>query len=185
MEYKLDKIGRKLFLFYCTECGTELYIRADYVAKHKKLCRSCFKKSNWADPENRARYMKTFVYRQPKPFKLPYGESSFNLLYRSYERGAINRNLEFNLTKDEFREITSKNCEYCGAPPLQKSPHKNIRINGHYIHNGIDRKDPSVGYTVDNCVASCSKCNYAKQSLSFDDFIQHIIKIYNNIVATK
>ena len=50
--------------------------------------------------------------------------------------------------------------------------------------NGVDRIDSSLGYTIDNCVACCDKCNYAKHDLSTEDFKEWIIKIYNNLICS-
>ena len=49
------------------------------------------------------------------------------------------------------------------------------------MRNGIDRIDSSKGYSVDNCVPCCAKCNYAKHDLSIDDFKNHIEKIYKHL----
>lgn len=38
-------------------------------------------------------------------------------IYRDYKRGAIKRNLSFNLNLDEFINIVEQNCFYCGSTP--------------------------------------------------------------------
>jgi 5-methylcytosine-specific restriction endonuclease McrA len=37
-------------------------------------------------------------------------------------------------------------------------------------HNGIDRKNNSLEYTLENCVPCCRQCNFAKQGLSEIEF---------------
>ena len=37
--------------------------------------------------------------------------------------------------------------------------------------NGIDRLDPNVGYTKDNCVACCYEVNRAKSNMGYDEFM--------------
>lgn len=44
--------------------------------------------------------------------------------------------------------------------------------------NGIDRKDSSKGYTIDNCVPCCTECNTMKSDLPLDVFYNRIDKIY-------
>lgn len=106
----------------------------------------------------------------PRWNKLPEGEASFNNLYKVYLLSAAKRNLEFALTKEQVRKLTKENCHYCGSKPLglHKATH---RINGNYIYNGIDRIDNNKGYTIDNVVACCQDCNYAKGTKTRKEFL--------------
>lgn len=36
--------------------------------------------------------------------------------------------------------------------------------------NGIDRVDNTKGYSVENCVAACRRCNVAKADMAPDQF---------------
>ena len=103
---------------------------------------------------------------------LPSGESAFNLLYANYKMQARKRknSVPFELTKEQFAVITKGNCVYCGTPPAQI--YGNASCNGHYIYNGIDRQDNSLGYLVDNCVAACGQCNIMKSDFSVAEFLQ-------------
>ena len=113
--------------------------------------------------------------------KLPEGEAIKNALYRAYKYSAKSRSLDFSLSKESFLEIINKKCFYCGEKP---STYKySISGNGSYIlYNGIDRVNSTIGYTDENTVPSCSKCNYAKGSLSSKDFLTLIERIYNHSV---
>lgn len=108
--------------------------------------------------------------------KLPHGEASMNAMINTYKRGAKERNLEFSLTRQEFRALTSSNCWYCGSPPA--SLWKQKRTNGPYLNNGIDRKDNNIGYTTENSVPCCTDCNFMKSSRSYEDFLKKIKEIY-------
>ena len=109
---------------------------------------------------------------------LPPGESSFNYLYSYYTRNALKRELEFSLTKEEFRSFTQKNCFYCGKPPAMRVKRDSTgKTNGAYIHNGIDRLDSAIGYTFENCVACCKICNRAKCDLELKEFMDWIVGI--------
>ena len=54
---------------------------------------------------------------------------------------------------------------------------------GRYIYNGVDRKDNNLGYTIDNCVPCCHRCNSMKSNLSYQNFIQHISNIYKTTMG--
>jgi hypothetical protein len=84
--------------------------------------------------------------------------------YRRYLNRANKRGLVFELTVLEFDFIRSKPCVFCGV---------NSKI-------GIDRRDSSDGYTLDNCQPACGTCNMMKFTLEEENFLRHINKIYNH-----
>ena len=77
--------------------------------------------------------------------------------YKAKERGH-----KFELSFDEYQDIISQPCAYCGT---------------HEKKNGIDQIVPSAGYTLYNCAPCCSTCNYMKRCLSVNEFFEHISKI--------
>ena len=87
--------------------------------------------------------------------------------YNIYKKGAKKRGLDFTLSKEEFYDLTSKPCEYCGE--LQQ-------------YNGIDRIDSTKGYNKNNCVPCCEMCNKMKLDYSKENFINHIEKIYKHTI---
>lgn len=93
-------------------------------------------------------------------------------LMRSYYKGAIKRNLCFELSREEFEILILKNCYYCDDPPSLR-----LINNTPLICNGIDRVDNSIGYLIENCVPACKICNVMKSSKNRDDFINHCRKI--------
>lgn len=119
--------------------------------------------------------------------KFPPGAAASKCLYGQYRRGAKSRGLDFQLTLDEFRQITQKECFYCGSIPNQrarylfsKGPKKGqLRVNGEYVYNGIDRIQNSIGYTKENSRPCCFQCNLAKSTYSEQEFINWIKKVYN------
>jgi hypothetical protein len=114
--------------------------------------------------------------------RLGYGESAFNRLYNTYLRRATGRKMSFEFTKEEFKDITSRNCYYCGRRPSQKAVKKDrARVFGEYVYNGIDRIDSSIGYTKKNSLPCCGRCNVAKNNMSFEEFIKLINDIYFNL----
>ena len=108
------------------------------------------------------------------------GESGLNVLYNSYIDNAKKRSLIFNLTKEQFKTITQKDCHYCKIKPIQvvttsksKSTKRNIE-HSKYFYNGIDRVDNNVGYELYNCVSCCSICNRSKHIMSYQEFMSYI-----------
>ena len=110
---------------------------------------------------------------------LPYGQASFNRMIRTYRRHAKDRNISFDLSEDDIRNLTQQNCYYCNAEPNQTIKSKDC--NGDYIYNGIDRLDSSLGYTIQNSVPCCGKCNAMKMAMSFSDFKSQILTIVKNM----
>jgi len=82
--------------------------------------------------------------------------------YVAYRNRAKQDNRKFKLSEEEFHQITSHNCFFCGMP------HEKM---------GIDRLDSSKGYIAENCVPCCKYCNYMKRERSTLEFIRHCIKI--------
>lgn len=81
--------------------------------------------------------------------------------------------------EDVFNFIFEK-CHYCGENPSLHSP---VTVDGKRIkspvpRNGIDRKYSDIGYFKDNCVTCCTRCNYMKREIGYDDFIS-LIKTIN------
>ena len=113
----------------------------------------------------------------------PKGQNGRRRLYTSYKRQAKKRGYEFTLTSEEFHHLTSQICRYCGAEPSSVSiAHYNRSEasidNEKYVYNGLDRKDNSKGYQLDNVVPCCKWCNIAKRERSYDDYIAWIKRSY-------
>jgi hypothetical protein len=107
------------------------------------------------------------------------GEASFNNTWWSYQRSAKYRGLEFNLSREEFRTITQKKCHFCNKEPSQWN--KKGNTFGFYVHNGIDRMDNNKGYTIDNCVPCCARCNRMKMDMTYDEFIEQMKAILKHL----
>lgn len=106
-------------------------------------------------------------------------------LFNQCIRGAKIRKHQFNLTFDNFINIITNNCHYCGEPPT-KPTSKILISRGHvneppFYYNGIDRIDSKIGYDINNCVPCCSSCNYMKHTASQDEFLNQIGKIYKHL----
>lgn len=114
----------------------------------------------------------------------PQGEAGLLELFANYKKEcAKKRGHVFNLTLSEFKNITSSPCHYCGVFPYKyvrgKSPSMRKHLNewGNYIYNGVDQKVPGRGYTIDNVLPACEKCNFAKRDYSYEEFIIYLERI--------
>ena len=99
--------------------------------------------------------------------------SNVNMYFEVYKKDAFIKNINFELTKEQFINIVNKECYYCGI----------IQEKG---FNGIDKKDCYDGYILDNCVSCCEMCNFMKGTLSINVFIKKIehILTYHNIIES-
>ena len=107
------------------------------------------------------------------------GLSSMRGLINSYKNGAKKRKIEYELTEEQFREITKKDCYYCGAKANGMIKYK--ECNGYYIYNGIDRIDNNRGYTIDNVVPCCKHCNRSKYKRTLSEYKDWIKRSYYKI----
>lgn len=108
-------------------------------------------------------------------------------LYNSYRFNAHKRKLCFDINREQFFKITKGNCFYCNKHPSNifnlKVKTKNKIAN--YTYNGIDRINNDKGYTPDNIVSCCTRCNTMKMDMNINDSKMTIKKIYDNLNLQK
>lgn len=147
--------GKVNYLVQC-DCGDLRWVRSDILKKNKWGCRACAKELS----------------------RKKFGEEhSISAAWKSLIGNARNRGISVEITKDEFAQIAKMNCFYCGEEPVEKVYYDQPSWSTPARLNGIDRVDNSVGYTLDNIVASCYICNRGKMDLSLEDFKAWIIKL--------
>lgn len=96
---------------------------------------------------------------------LPDHMAAKNNIYSNYKKAAKKRGYEFLLSKEEFIELISGACHYCGtigSLASSAAAHKDFR------HNGVDRVDNSIGYLKENTVSCCAACNRSKGVLGLE-----------------
>ncbi len=146
-----SKHNRRHWLCICT-CGKQTCVRESTLIHRKVTSCGCV----------RTKRVKGIINcKQP-------GESANNTHRTQYITGARSRGLSFDLTRAEFRAITSCDCHYCGSPPVLL---KRQGFDGNHKANGVDRKSSADGYNVANCVACCWRCNKAKGNMGYDEFL--------------
>ena len=125
---------------------------------------------------------------KPKIIELPksYLLSSIKSVYKYY----IENSGKMEIDLQTFYSFSQNECFYCGIKNFnchnvylkKKSTTQKAKNGANFYYNGIDRIDNSKDHSIDNIVPCCKNCNYAKNNLSFDDFIEWIkrIKEYQN-----
>ncbi len=154
--------GRRRGGWLCKcDCGNECVVKtANLTTGNTKSC-GCYRVQ-----QGKTRCIDIPTFNNKKEF----GANAFNRLWLTYRNNATARNLDFLLTQDEFKNLTSQPCHYCGRLAIQVAKSE----NGYYFYNGIDRIDNSRGYQLDNCVPCCGQCNWAKKDLTYDEFLSWI-----------
>lgn len=142
---KLGKMNRALYLAKCN-CGNDFEIVYDQFKRGDKISCGC---------------------RRGAKFGL--SSKTLGNHYSNYKKGAKQRKYSFDLTIEEFKDLVTDKCAYCGENPVLNL--KTIDKEKCYVFNGIDRVNSNFGYSVDNCVSCCSKCNYAKRSMTIKEFL--------------
>jgi hypothetical protein len=99
----------------------------------------------------------------------------YEIIYKQYKNAAGYRNLDFNLSIDEFTKIIIQNCFYCGDKPIYKRDYLLSKDDVKYV--GVDRINSQEGYSPKNCVPCCKLCNLAKNNTPPEIWLEWIYKI--------
>jgi hypothetical protein len=112
------------------------------------------------------------------------------VVYNNYKLASKRKNRAFELSLEEFKDLCQKPCHYCEAEP--RDHNRYVRTDGTNVAktsdftanrswiktNGIDRKNNSIGYVLENCLPCCTSCNLMKGTLDYHDFIARCGTIY-------
>lgn len=147
---------RQLTPDICLGCGiTMLEPTEGFRHDTVKRCKECYIKLRETE-EKREREERDYNKER---------KANITKHYDEYVRGAMKKNLQFNLTAEQFITLVNSHCYYCDE-------YDETRVIG------IDRVDSDDGYLIDNVVPCCSTCNFMKSDLEKADFLNHICKIY-------
>lgn len=86
------------------------------------------------------------------------------------KRLAKRRNILWEISDEMAIKLFKEECHYCNLP---------ARLD---YCNGIDRVDNNKGYIVNNVVPCCQACNYMKNTMNKQNFIQQIRCIYEHCI---
>lgn len=169
------RAGRRARLWHLRcDCGNEYEAETTNLRNGDVRSCGCLAKETFAQNAK--------LYAIPANTKAP-GVAAFNCLIAVYKNNARTRGLEWKLSEDEVRGLVFANCYYCGQEPsrLQRRNQTRGRTSGTAILvGGIDRLNPLLGYTPENCVPCCFPCNSAKSTLSEEEFLALVARIYKH-----
>jgi len=153
--------GFPYWWFSCS-CGKEVLLNAYRVIRGGSKSCGCLRREKASSRKGIPR---------------PSSDGGKRSLFSRYKCRAHDRQIEFSLSYDQFCALVSTPCSYCGKmrPISPNSQNRNILLSG------IDRVDSDVGYTVENCVPSCTPCNMAKNSMSTAAFKQWVSDVYSHL----
>ena len=123
--------------------------------------------------------------------RLDPGERTFKYIEYTYKKNSRVKKgiISYDLTTEYFRNIIQQNCFWCDSFPSPSNVYykrdgtrskMGVHVTKecadlHWINvNGIDRVDSNRGYVIDNCVPSCSNCNYAKLDMNIYEWCSYI-----------
>jgi hypothetical protein len=154
---RVDNINYRVYYLCRCDCGREITTRITSLRSRAiPTCPSC---------------AATKVSTSTEYLKMTSGQK---YLHATYVNSAKIRGFLFDLTLTQFIGLTSDVCHYCGIPPQQL---KSSNGEPPYIYNGIDRIDNNIGYVINNCVTCCKICNYAKRTMSYNEWMSYIKRL--------
>lgn len=97
-------------------------------------------------------------------------DKAYDKIFDEYRHRAARKGMKWELSKSTCIILFSSLCYYCGSKP------NNSRFIdsdlARFRYNGIDRVISHIGYTIDNVVSCCSRCNRAKLKTDGRRFIR-------------
>ena len=148
------------------ECGVFLKVNKEDLVSGKKVnCGSSNHSPRKGRKFGKIKKTEDYVYINKRI------KSRYNLLLHGRKNGKC----DIHLSLSEYQTLAqNKYCHYCGEiiEWLGKS-------NAYYL----DRKDNNVGYSFDNCVVCCSRCNMAKGNrFTYQEWLEigNTIKYWKN-----
>jgi hypothetical protein len=152
------------------DCGNTVYVRVGLLTSGNTKSCGCLAKD-----------VRDYHREQHnKNRRLSSGESTCRSVYNEYRISARRRKIHWALSLDEFRDLVTQPCRYCGIEPLSVRVQKGYY--GEFVFNGVDRADNNIGYIVQNCVPCCTTCNVAKATMIQVDFLSWVSRVYNHSV---
>jgi hypothetical protein len=167
------KDNRNFHLWNCKcDCGnTKVVVGSNLSSGKSKSC-GCLKIEFLAKKGNQ---FGLYEDRQDAMLKVQYSH------LKRRNNKMIGKIIDF----ENFIVLSKSECKYCGLKHSKEIKDRtNEKLDGKLLSseilliNGIDRLDSSLGYTEQNTVSCCKNCNFAKNTMSQNDFYLWIKRIY-------
>jgi hypothetical protein len=144
----------------CAYCGKDFEGFKTRYEKESVSCKDCHLNQAKQDNKRKDR-IRNYKEENNKNLETYYGE---------YIRSAAKRGYEITLDFETFKTLVKDKCYYCEHKVDSET-------------NGIDRVDNSKGYSKENCVTACWKCNRIKHFYDEKFFIEKCKIITKNKIA--
>lgn len=150
----------------CQACHKELSIKDNFYEHRRRggattidtRCKNCRQK------RGKQRYVEDPAYREKRlQNNKEYGQTPMGR-YTTLKVSARRRNIECPLTQEQFISIFSLPCHYC---------HDMLGVRSHT--SGLDRKDNTRGYDIDNVLPCCAICNYLRNNIMTVEETEYIV----------
>lgn len=146
----------------CTQCGKDYVKFTTRYGKESLICSECSSNQAKQDEKRKDRVRN-------------YKEENFKNLakyYKNYVKKASEKNRDITIDFEAFTKLVTSACHYCKHLSDSET-------------NGIDRVDNSKGYTSENCVSCCWKCNRIKHIYHQEFFIDKCKIMIKQLATTK
>ena len=122
--------------------------------------------------------------RKPQASRMSAYDRAIRVVWDAYRKRARLSELVFGLSFDQFVWYLRQPCWYCGTLGgnclnTQKR-HRTQILPIFATYNGLDRLNSDKGYLPENVVSCCGKCNWAKGTMGYIEFLTWISGIYKN-----
>lgn len=170
-----DSTTKDKLASFCKDCRREQELnRKDKSQKWRDEHREELRERDRSPERKEKRRQYRETHKEEEKARRKYYDTTARGRYGIYKQNAKRRNIEFNLTFDEFNNITQQPCTYCGD--------FNGECDG-VQYSGVDRIDSSEGYTHLNVIPCCEMCNKMKLDYDMLDWLKHIKKISNYLLS--
>jgi hypothetical protein len=89
-----------------------------------------------------------------------------------------------DISFETFCTLSKQCCIYCGKPPSNMHNHtKSKDPDANFYYTGLDRVDSTLGHILGNVVPCCSACNYMKNALAVEMFLEQVRLINLNFIS--
>lgn len=147
----------------CNSCGNNINVKRKFKNLESQVvkCKKCQKRAYYIKNIDREkRRSREYWEHNLESCRAKNKDRSrtVNGRYNELKRSTKRSNKLLKLSQQEYENIVySKNCHYCNEPLPEAG-------------SGLDRKDNNVGYTTDNVVPCCTRCNKMKnQYLTYEE----------------
>lgn len=132
----------------CRSC-TSAHRKASYL-KHRPERREYYKKYYEMNKEKTRAVHDAYRKTDAGKYKMAKGAASY-------------RKIEWTLSESKFHELSKAPCHYCGQAKETTTM------------AGIDRVDSSLGYTLENSVSCCRRCNSIFNTYQKEEQFSHML----------